>query len=291
MSTSPDVSSLTRGLLDDELDRSGAVDRARGGRFRPDGRPGIGVGLVQGSFASLTRDPLAPPPPAGLGRAFFSPPYSRCLFLWSLFGTQTDHWLVTLMMFLRFAIAAACAGVIVSRINLTASQVRWIEYVLFGSFTIILIVTQYIVNLDLLRQDDIPGFISHMKNGVMGMFGLMVIYGMFIPNDPRSTARVVLTMALATLAGMAAAAGTRRHRCGRRAASHVRARRVQRDISHDRRGPGDLRHLRLERPAIGAARGQEVRPVSDPREDRGPAGWGKFTWPSTSCSSGRAHSS
>ena len=42
-----------------------------------------------------------------------------------------------------------------------------------------------------------------MKNGVMGMFALMVIYGMFIPNDPRSTARVVLTMALAMLAGMA----------------------------------------------------------------------------------------
>ena len=48
------------------------------------------------------------------------------------------------MMFLRFAIAAACAGVIVSRISLTASQVRWIEYVLFGSFTIILVITQYI---------------------------------------------------------------------------------------------------------------------------------------------------
>ena len=25
-----------------------------------------------------------------------------------------------------------------------------------------------------------------MKNGVMGMFALMVIYGMFIPNDPRT---------------------------------------------------------------------------------------------------------
>ena len=48
------------------------------------------------------------------------------------------------MMFLRFAIAAVCAGVIVSRISLTTGQVQWIEYLLFGSFTIILIVTQYI---------------------------------------------------------------------------------------------------------------------------------------------------
>ena len=51
--------------------RSGAVDRARGRPARSESRPGFGVGLVQGSFASLVaRDPLAPPPPAGLGRAF-----------------------------------------------------------------------------------------------------------------------------------------------------------------------------------------------------------------------------
>ena len=104
-------------------------------------------------------------------------------------------------MFLRFAIAAACAGLVMSRVSLSPSQVRWTEYVLFGSFTIILIATQYVVNDDLLRQGDIPSFIANMKNGVMGMFCLMVVYGMFIPNDPRSTAKVVLTMALGTILG------------------------------------------------------------------------------------------
>ena len=105
-------------------------------------------------------------------------------------------------MILRFAIAAGCAAVIVRSISLTPGQVRGLEYLLFGSFTLILIVSQYTVNLELMRQEDIPPLIANMKNGVLGMFALMVIYGMFIPNDPRRTAGVVLTMALAVLIGM-----------------------------------------------------------------------------------------
>ena len=38
--------------------------------------------------------------------------------------------------------------------------------------------------------------ISSVKNGIFGMVLTMIIYGMFIPNDPRRTAKVVLTMAL-----------------------------------------------------------------------------------------------
>ncbi len=51
-------------------------------------------------------------------------------------------------------------------------------------------------------DNDLAGVVAHMKNNVMGTFALMVVYGMFIPNDTRSTARVVLTMALASLVGM-----------------------------------------------------------------------------------------
>jgi eukaryotic-like serine/threonine-protein kinase len=201
MSTSPHVSSLTKGLLDDELiDLEPSIELEVPGR--PHGGEGIGVGLVHGSFASLTRE-IHSLRRSRLGSAaLFLAAVFAVLFLWSLFGKTTDHWLITVMMILRFVIAAACAGVIVSRISLTPGQIQWIEYILFGSFTIIIIVTQYKVNLDLLRHDDISGVTSHMKNGVMAMFALMVIYGMFIPNDPRSTARVVLTMALAMLAGM-----------------------------------------------------------------------------------------
>jgi eukaryotic-like serine/threonine-protein kinase len=201
MSTPPDVSSLTKGLLDDELvdlEPSIELETVRS----PERRHGVGVGLVQGSFASLSREIHSLRRRRLGSAALFLTVVFAVLFLWSFFGKTTDHWLVSLMIILRFLIAAACAGVIVSRLSLTPGQVHLIEYILFGSFTIIVIVTQYRVNLDFLRQDDIPGAISNMKNGVLSMFALMVIYGMFIPNDPRSTARVVLTMALAMAAGM-----------------------------------------------------------------------------------------
>ena len=202
MSTSPDVSSLTKGLLDDEIvDLEPSIELEVAGA--PLGRPATGIGLVQGSQASLTRE-IDSLRRRRLGSAaIFLAAVFAVLFVWSLLGVRTNHWLVSFMLILRCAIAAACAGVIVSRIVLTPGQVRWIEYLLFGSFTVILVLTQYIVNLELMRLDDIPGLIANTKNGVMGMFALMVIYGMFIPNHPRNTARVVLTMALTTMAGMA----------------------------------------------------------------------------------------
>ena len=94
---------------------------------------GVGVELVQGSFASCRE--IHPRSRRRLGAAtLFLAVISCVLFFWSLFGTSTDHWLVTLMMFLRFAIAAACAGVIVSRISLTAGQVRWTRIRPFRQF-------------------------------------------------------------------------------------------------------------------------------------------------------------
>jgi tRNA A-37 threonylcarbamoyl transferase component Bud32 len=201
MSITPDVSSLTRGLLDDdlidlepslELELASPADHRAGG------------GVAQATAGSLARETHSLRRTRLGSAALFLTVVFAILFLWSLFGTQPDHWFVSLMMFVRFAIAAACAWLCMSGVSLTSQQVRWTEYVFFGSFTIILVTTQYIVNLDLLQHDNIVGFITHLKNGVMGMFGLMVLYGMFIPNDPRSAARVVLTMALATIAGMVA---------------------------------------------------------------------------------------
>jgi eukaryotic-like serine/threonine-protein kinase len=196
-----DSASLTKALLDDELiDLEPSVELDAAGSA--DLLPGIEVGLVPGSAGSLSREIQSLRRRRLGSAALFLAAVYLVLFLWSLLGGGTDQWLVSLMMFLRFAIAAACAVVIVSSISFTPGQIRGLEYLLFGSFTVILIVTQYTVNLQLMRQEDIPRLISHMKNGVMGMFALMVIYGMFIPNDPRRTAGVVLTMALAVLVGM-----------------------------------------------------------------------------------------
>jgi serine/threonine-protein kinase len=66
---------------------------------------------------------------------------------------------------------------------------------------VILVLSQYYSNLALIQQGDLPGLIAHVKNGILGIFVLMVIYGMFIPNHPRETAYVVLTMAMVMLFG------------------------------------------------------------------------------------------
>jgi hypothetical protein len=201
MDTLKDSASLTKGLLDDDLidlEPSIELDVASSA----DLRPRVDVGLVQGSAGSLSRE-IHSLRRRRLGSAaiFLAAAY-LVLFLWSVLTDGTDHLFISSMTFLRFAIAAVCAGLIVSSISLTHCQVRGLEYLLFGSFTVILIISQYTVNLELMRQEDIPRLISHMKNGVMGMFALMIIYGMFIPNDPRRTAGVVFTMALAVLVGM-----------------------------------------------------------------------------------------
>ena len=108
MSTSPDAASLTRGLLDDgefiDLEPSIELELAS-----TPGRPGIGVGLVQGSAGSLAREIHSLRRRRLGSAALFLTAVFGVLFLWSIFGTQTDHWLVMVMMFLRFAIAGACA--------------------------------------------------------------------------------------------------------------------------------------------------------------------------------------
>ena len=101
MSTSPDVSSLTRGLLDDEL-----IDLEPSLELEV---AGFGQRAAAGSASGWSREPWAACrarstrcAAAGWARPpCFSRPSSRCLFVWSLFDNQTDHWLVSLMMFLQ----------------------------------------------------------------------------------------------------------------------------------------------------------------------------------------------
>jgi eukaryotic-like serine/threonine-protein kinase len=111
-------------------------------------------------------------------------------------GASASNRIIRTTVGVRCVIAALVAGLLVSRFNLTRVQVRVLEYFLFGSFTVLMLVTQYQVNLDYLRHDNLLGVTTTVKNGVFSMIVLMVCYGMFIPNDPRSAAKVVLSMTL-----------------------------------------------------------------------------------------------
>jgi tRNA A-37 threonylcarbamoyl transferase component Bud32/chromate transport protein ChrA len=163
------------------------------------GRPSAPVAIVEGNIGGslagetndLRRTRLAA---AGLFLAIAA----AVLWLWSvLYRLDRSSWVTPVTLGLRSLIAALVSGLLMSLAELTARQVRWIEYFLFGSFTLLISINQYLVGLDLLRQGDIPGSILFIKNGVFGVFVVMVIYGMFIPNDPRITAEVVLSMSLA----------------------------------------------------------------------------------------------
>jgi serine/threonine-protein kinase len=198
MATSNESSPPTRALFNDDV-----IELEPTMQFELLGpteeRAGARVGIVEGSVASLASE-IHTLRRRRLGSAaLFLAVVFAVLLCWSFFGHQVDHWLVVLLMCLRVLIAAGCAALILSRIELTPGNVRAIEYVLFGSFTVILALSQYMVSSELMRQNNISGVVLHMKNGVLGMFALMVIYGMFVPNDPRGTAKVVLTMVLVLL--------------------------------------------------------------------------------------------
>ena len=66
-----------------------------------------------------------------------------------------------------------------------------------------MIYSQYTINLTLMQRGDYPAMVAFVKNGVIQMVVLMLLYGTFIPNRPKTVAWVVLLMALAPLFGVA----------------------------------------------------------------------------------------
>jgi serine/threonine-protein kinase len=99
----------------------------------------------------------------------------------------------------RFLLPAIIAGVLLSPISLSTRWLRALEYTLFGGLTALIVYTQYAVNLSLLQSGDYPAMVAFVKNGVIQMVVLMLLYGTFIPNKPQIVAWVVLVMALAPL--------------------------------------------------------------------------------------------
>jgi serine/threonine-protein kinase len=161
------------------------------------------VAMVEGSVASLAGE-LQTLRSQRLGAAALSlAVVFLVLLVWNLLNQNAGHWLLTVLCFFRFAIAVGCAGVIMSRLSLSPGQLRALEYGFFGTLTLTIVLSQYFGNLALIDAGDIAGMIAHVKNGILGTVVLMMIYGMFIPNQPRKTAYVVLSMAVAVMFGFA----------------------------------------------------------------------------------------
>ena len=65
------------------------------------------------------------------------------------------------------------------------------------------VTSQYTVNLALMRRGDLVGVVSFAKDGVIQTFALMVLYGTFIPNNPKTVAKVVAGMVSAPVLAVA----------------------------------------------------------------------------------------
>ena len=121
------------------------------------------------------------------------------LLVWYAFNSR-DHTLISwALLIARFALPALAVGLLFSPISLSIRSLRFVEYVLFGGMTLIVVIAQYAINLHFMQLGEYVAMVAFVKNGVMHMVVLMFLYGTFIPNRPRTVAWVVLAMALAPL--------------------------------------------------------------------------------------------
>ncbi len=121
------------------------------------------------------------------------------LLVWHL-SYRSSHGPYTWGLFAsRLVLCTVVAAVLVSPIRLAVGQVRMLEIVLFGGLTAIVVLAQYFVSLEVLEREKEIGLIAFMKNGVIQMVTLILMYGTLIPNRPRTVAWVVVLMAAAPL--------------------------------------------------------------------------------------------
>jgi eukaryotic-like serine/threonine-protein kinase len=151
------------------------------------------------------------------------------LLAWHLVTRRPHPLLVWVIICSRFVLTAGIAGLLLSTIRLSAFRVRLLEFALFGGVTLIVTISQYVVNLsivnglvnnndaiEMVNRSTVNGLmgdahaiemVAFMKNGIIQMVVLMLLYGTFIPNRPKTVAWVVLVMALAPLLSIAMLTG------------------------------------------------------------------------------------
>jgi len=99
----------------------------------------------------------------------------------------------------RTLLCVAFAGLLASPLNLSYRHLRVLEHVFFGLLLLTFMVAQYLGGLELIRQGDLPRLVALEKNGIINFLIVIVLYGVFIPNEAKKTAAVVLTMAMGPL--------------------------------------------------------------------------------------------
>ena len=96
----------------------------------------------------------------------------------------------------RCLIPAAVSGLLASRIRLRRRPLFAVECLLFLGPTALLVASQYFVGLDLIDRGarSLPAVLAFVKDGVIQMIVLMMVYGTLVPNRPVEAARLLAIM-------------------------------------------------------------------------------------------------
>jgi len=167
-------------------------------------RPGAAVALVERSMPSLASETDSLRRNRLLAAAVFLAAIFGVLAIWVFASPNPGTLTVTGSRFslrvgligLRYLFAAAVAGLLASKLPLSHKQLRAVEYVLFLGLTLLLIASHYFVGLDLMQRgpEYAPITLAFVKDGVIQMLAMMMIYGTLIPNTSKVAARVLVAM-------------------------------------------------------------------------------------------------
>jgi serine/threonine-protein kinase len=105
---------------------------------------------------------------------------------------------------LRCLLALVVTGLLAGTASLSRRQLRVIESVLFLGLTLMIMASEHFVGLDLMRRG--PEFslvtLAFIKDGVIQMMALMMIYGTLIPNRPTTAAWTIAAMFVGPIAAV-----------------------------------------------------------------------------------------
>jgi serine/threonine-protein kinase len=121
------------------------------------------------------------------------------LTVWTWSVSDEGTWFMPVGRLARMALALGVAGIVAYRPGLSVGALRGLELLLFLGVTLLLMGTQYLGDLELIRRGAAAALVTVEKNGVLQMVILMLMYGTLIPNDVVRSARVISAMALGPL--------------------------------------------------------------------------------------------
>ena len=98
-----------------------------------------------------------------------------------------------------FALSAVIV-VLVSQVELTTKHLRWLELAIFGIPVLFFVPYHYLCVMQQLEAEDPVGIVAIYKNVASYWFCLLVIYGLFVPNNWKRTLIVVTPMVILPVA-------------------------------------------------------------------------------------------